>query len=190
MAQKGQARPSVGRHHKVHPLFLKSCKLQEFGVSLRVRKVQLCANQVHYLGHTVNGTNIRPGPGKTDAVLSMEVPNNVAQLRRFLGAAGYLRRFIRGFAGTARPLFDLLTKDAPWTWSAACQQAWRGLRQALTSEPVLALFDPRGGAVKIECDASTVGLGAVLFQQKGTRWHVVEYASSTFKPHMRRSLMF
>jgi hypothetical protein len=77
---------------------------------------------------------------------------------------GYYRKFIKDYGKVARPLTELTKKDA-FGWNEAAQKAFEKLKGNLTSAPVLALpnFTQE---FTIECDASGVGVGAILTQNK------------------------
>ena len=61
----------------------------------------------------------------------------MTELRSFLGLANYYRRFISGYSAIAAPLTELLKKNRPWLWSEECEEAFEGLKAAVTKEPVL-----------------------------------------------------
>jgi hypothetical protein len=117
-------------------------------------------------------------PSKVEAVLNWERPNNVSEVRSFLGLAGYYRRFILGFSEIALPLTRLTRKGTPFVWDADCEVSFRTLKEKLTSAPVLVIPDPNRKYV-VYCDASHKGLGCVLMQDGA----VVAYASRQLKPH-------
>ena len=60
---------------------------------------------------------------------------------RFLGMAGYYRKFCRDFATLCEPLTNLLRKDVAFTWSDACQRAFDRVKMLLMSAPVLVMPD-------------------------------------------------
>ena len=51
------------------------------------------------------------------------MPKDVADVRSFMGLAGYYRRFIKDFSKLASLLFGLLGKDVEFIWSENCQEA-------------------------------------------------------------------
>ena len=99
---------------------------------------------------------------------------------------GYYQRFIPGFATLASPLHDLTRKALPGrvTWSEAAEGAFRLLRQALCSEPILLTPDFTLPLI-VHSDASEVGLGAVLSQVQDNEEHPVTYISRKLLPNER-----
>ena len=52
---------------------------------------------------------------------------------------GYYREFVKGFAGIAKPLYELLKENVAWSWGPAQQHAFSMLQARLASSPILAL---------------------------------------------------
>ena len=60
---------------------------------------------------------------KVEAILSWKPPQNVADVRSFLGVAGYYRRFVKGFSVIASTLTKLLRKGVKFEWDDKCQSS-------------------------------------------------------------------
>ena len=86
------------------------------------------------------------------------------QLRSFLGGVTYFGKFIAQLSELSAPLNRLLRKDVPWNWDKAADEAFNKMKQALASMDVLVHYDPER-SLGLACDASSVGVGAVLFHR-------------------------
>ena len=113
-----------------------------------------------------------------EAVTNWKSPTSVAEIRSFLGLAGYYRRFIENFSKIAKPMTELLKKGKKFQWSEACEASFQQLKEKLVTTPVLVLPDIHKD-FQVYCDASRQGLGGVLMQDG----KVVAYASRQLRPH-------
>ncbi|KAH9123886.1 hypothetical protein AeMF1_005257 [Aphanomyces euteiches] len=151
-----------------------SC-LQAAGFKLKMSKCKWGKTSVAFLGHIVTPAGILPNPEKVKSVLKIRPLRNVAEVRAFLGLAGYFRRFIKGFAAISRPLEKLKTAEV-FQWTHECDEALNILKRKLVSPPILAYpdFDK---PFFILVDACPVAVGAVLMQRQDNRDRVIAYAS-------------
>ena len=117
------------------------------------------------LGHKISGLGIEVDKAKIKSIFKLLYPTNVQSVRSFLGHAGFYRRFIKDFSQVARPMTQLLVKDAPFIFSEECIQAFDKLKQELTQAPIMIKPD-WSLPFEIMCDASDYAVGAVLGQRK------------------------
>lgn len=152
-------------------------RLREYRLELRMSKCKFLFNEVDYLGYTVNKMGIRPTDAHIRAIRDYPIPKNVKQLQSCLGLFSYFRRFVHSFSRIAKPLCDLLKSDAVFVFDNACVSAFQQLRDALSSAPILVLYNPKRDT-ELHTDASACGFGAVLLQkQDDGRLHPVSYFS-------------
>ncbi|KAL0417451.1 UNVERIFIED_CONTAM: Retrovirus-related Pol polyprotein from transposon opus [Sesamum radiatum] len=130
------------------------------------------------LGHKVSYRGIEVDKAKVDLIAKLPPPQSVKEVRGFLGHAGFYRRFIKDFSKIAKPLTNLLSKDAQFHFDDACLHAFRDLKEKLTTAPIVSA--PAWDLpFEIMCDASNDTLGAVLGQRVEKRFHTIYYASRT-----------
>ncbi|XP_077283285.1 uncharacterized protein LOC143909251 [Arctopsyche grandis] len=158
-------------------------RLRHFNLRANREKCVFVREQVKFLGHIISAEGIRPDPEKVEAIKKMPPPTNIKHLRTFLQTCLWFRKFIDGFSAIAQPLTQL-TKDRPFLWGAAQQQAFETLKDQLTHAPVLAQADYSQPFV-LRTDASNYALGAVLLQGEGIEERPIEYASRLLIPAER-----
>ncbi|KAL6459833.1 hypothetical protein MHYP_G00315920 [Metynnis hypsauchen] len=178
-------------------------RLKEFGLKLSPEKCIFFQTSVRYLGHVVSRNGVQTDPEKISALKTWPVPKTLRALKSFLGFAGYYRRFVKGYSSIVKPLHHLTSGYPPLhkkskakplnirqemdqyhdpkepfgsRWTSTCQKAFETVIQSLTTAPVLAFADPQKPYI-LHTDASTIGLGAVLYQEQEGQIRVIGYAS-------------
>jgi len=128
------------------------------------------------LEHLVSERGIEVDKAKIEVIEQLLPLVNVKGIRSFLGHAGFYRRFIKDFSQIARPLTDLLAKDAPFEFTDECLKAFHILKSALVLAPII---QPPDWSLPFEimCDARDFAIGAVLGQSKDKKHHAIAYAS-------------
>lgn len=136
---------------------------REYGLTLKLTKCRFFDTTVSYLGYDISSEGVQPGEAKVLAVQEFPKPQNIHEIRQFLGLTGYFRKFIQGYGEIARPLTSLLKKEAVWQWSDTEDRAFSLLKQRLVARPLLALYDPTL-ETELHTDASSLGIGGILLQ--------------------------
>ena len=159
-------------------------RLEKANLTTKPSKCQVGMRSCTYLGHIVGSGMVRPEESKVEAIRQFSRPLTKKELRIFLGLSGYYRKFILSNSAVADPLTDLMRKSRSnkVMWSDQCEVAFRTLKEAMCSQPVLRSPDYTQEFV-LQTDASDRGMGAVLGQvDKEGEEHPVSYFSKKFLP--------
>ncbi|XP_063589651.1 uncharacterized protein LOC134766651 [Penaeus indicus] len=160
-------------------------RLKEAHLTVNLVKSEFAHARVIFLGHEIGGGTISPVMAKVEAIQQLLAPTSRKGLMRFLGMAGYYRRFCPNFADVASPLTALVSPKDKFVWSSECQVAFEKIRSILMTKPVLKSPDFSQPFV-LQVDASDVAAGAVLLQAgDGGILHPVSFMSTKFKVYQR-----
>ena len=108
------------------------------------------------LGHKISKKGIEVDKAKLDVIYKIPPPVNMKGIRSFLGHAGFYRRFIKDFSKIAKPLSNLLNKEAVFVFNDECLEAFNTLKAKLVSAPVIT--SPNWGQeFELMCDTSRGG---------------------------------
>ena len=136
-------------------------RLQRHGVHVNQAKCRFLQASVIFLGHRIDSDGIHPTDEKLAAITQAPAPENVQELRSFLGLINYYGKFIPNAATLLAPLNELLRKDAKWKWTQRCQSSFEQAKQTLMSSEVLIHYNP-ALPIRLAGDASAYGIGAVI----------------------------
>ena len=101
---------------------------------------------------------------------------NVSEVQSFHELASFYRRFVKDFSTYDAPLNVVVKKDVVFKWGQNQIGAFESVKEKLTKAPILALPN-FAKTFEIECDASNIGIGAVLLQED----HPITYFSEKLK---------
>nr|XP_054759405.1 uncharacterized protein K02A2.6-like [Lytechinus pictus] len=136
-------------------------RLNDHNVKLKRSKCAFVESEVVYLGLKVSSQGLQPVKEKIEPIINAPKPKNVTELRSFLGMVQFYSRFLPDLASVLAPLHKLLQKEQKWEWSKAQQEAYEKCKRMLTSDALLVHYDNRR-ELKMYCDASSYGVGAVI----------------------------
>uniref|UniRef100_A0A8R1HMZ2 RNA-directed DNA polymerase n=1 Tax=Caenorhabditis japonica TaxID=281687 RepID=A0A8R1HMZ2_CAEJA len=155
-------------------------RFREYNLKASPAKCEFAKKSIVFLGHEISETNYSPNQANLDAIEKMPIPRDLRAVHRFVGMAGFFRKFIKHFSEIAEPLTKLTRKEQQFEWTREQQQAFEILKGKLTSKPILAYPDYTK-EFHIYTDASAVAQGAVLAQVSANEGNiqVVAYGSRT-----------
>ncbi|XP_011689306.1 PREDICTED: uncharacterized protein K02A2.6-like [Wasmannia auropunctata] len=118
-------------------------RMREWNFRLSRKKSNLLQPSVKFLGQILCAEGICTDLDKIKSIMSMREPKDINELKSFLG----------------------LTRDGvKWNWNDKCRKSFNGIKKAVSSAPILAHYQ-QTVPVGIACDASSVGVGVVLFHR-------------------------
>lgn len=153
-------------------------RLKNANLAISAEKSHFLLRQISYLGYIISDEGIFPDNEKIKPILEYPTPNNIKAVRRFIGMTGYYRRFIPDFSTIAAPITERLkTKYLKFEWTAEANAAFESLKSLLIEPPILTPpnYDK---PFEVHCDASNVGIGAVLIQRIQNKEHNIAFYSA------------
>lgn len=160
-------------------------RIQQYNIMLNDKKCIYGVNEIEFLGFKFSSKGVDITKSKIAALQEFREPNDVSELRSFLGFVTFLKKFIPQMSTVAAPLNRLLEKNIPFKWNETEREAFLFLKKTLCEAKTLGHYNVKD-ETEVIADASPVGLGAVLIQKgvHGTR--VICYASRSLSKQERR----
>lgn len=142
-------------------LYLVLERLARANIKVNLKKCKFFVTELPYLGHILTDKGLRPCPQKIDTIREAKAPQNVSELKAFLGLLNYYSKFIPNLSSRIQCLYGLLKKNVRFVWSSDCDKAFDDCKKFLLRPCLLEYFDPVKPIV-VTTDASSYGLGGVM----------------------------
>ncbi|RVW12575.1 Retrovirus-related Pol polyprotein from transposon 17.6 [Vitis vinifera] len=110
--------------------------------------------------------------------------DDITMSKAIPGYAGFYRWFIKDFSKLARPLCELLVKDAKFVWDDRCNRSFEEYKLLLTTVSIVRTPNWQL-PFEVMCDASDFAIGAILGQREDGNPYVIYYASKTLNKAQR-----
>nr|CAI5855280.1 unnamed protein product [Callosobruchus analis] len=153
-------------------------RLKNYNVKINERKCVFYQNSIEFLGHKIDEFGIHPTNYKIECIEKAPTPENLTQLKSYLGLLNYYGKFIPMLSSKLKPLYDLCKSGVEFIWTDECENTFQMSKKLITSEGVLTHFSP-SLPIYVSCDASGYGVGAVLSHHINGEEKPVLFASST-----------
>ena len=158
-------------------------------IRLKRTKCQFFCTKLDWVGFRIENQELRCAPQKLSKIQHFPRPRTQKENMAFLGLCQFYLRFVPHYSDIAAPLTELNKKQYAYDfqryWLDRHDRAFDLLVTQLTTAPALALYD-ENRAIRIETDASNIGMGAVLHQEIAPgEWRPVEYWSRKFNSAQR-----
>ena len=150
-------------------------RLQTAGLKVNAAKSLFCTTRIEYLGYVIDQQGIKPCNNKVNAILNLEPPKNLKELRRTLGMVQFYRDMWEKRTHILSPLTDLVGECSPksginkkkatkkFEWLEKHQKAFDDMKKIVSREVTMAYPDFEQ-PFDIYTDASSRQLGAVITQ--------------------------
>lgn len=154
-------------------------RLSECGVTLNLEKSTFIAKQIKFLGFIISDQGINADPDKIAAIQNFPKPRKLVQLQSFLGLCNYYRKFQLNYSDLTQRFQHLLRKNQKWNWTEKDDETFRLVKEKFLQ--CIMLHHPDfSKPFYINCDASGVSVGSVLYQENQLNENqVIAFASRT-----------
>ncbi|RWS01956.1 pol polyprotein-like protein [Dinothrombium tinctorium] len=137
--------------------------IKEANIKLRPSKCQFFKEKIEFLGKIISKNGIEISEDRIKAINLIKEPQNLKELKSFLGAVNYFKDHIKNVSTISEPLYKLTRKNKTFSFGEKEKYAFDQLKLSLCSTPILAFFDEQK-LTQLHTDGSSTGVGAALIQ--------------------------
>ena len=91
--------------------------LQQHGVRLKKEKCTFSRSEIKFYGQIFSKNGVKADPAKIKAIIDINKPEGVSDVKSLLGMAQYVSRYIPDYATITAPLRLLTKKDMSCQWA-------------------------------------------------------------------------
>ena len=154
-------------------------RTSDYGITLNQEKCKFGKSEIQFYGYKFSQQGLQPTEEKVKALKECSRPESKTEVRSFLGMTGYLSKFIPRYASLTKPLRNLTLKETQFHWNEPEETAFQQLKDSISSQDVIAFFNPKL-PIMVRTEASyNEGLSAGLFQKTERGWQPVHFISRT-----------
>jgi hypothetical protein len=141
-------------------------RMEDYNVRLKPSKCQFGFEEVEFVGHIFNKHGYHMSDLRKQGILDLRAPQNLKQLRSFLGMVNYFRDFIPNLSEKLSSLTKLTatTKNPTFIWGMEQEESFIKIKDEIMNTAQLHHLNDEGKIV-LYSDASQLGIGATLTQQ-------------------------
>lgn len=137
-------------------------RIRTAGLRLNKSKCLFAKEQLNFLGHTISKDGIY-NLNRNETITDLPIPKTVTEIRSFCGLVNFYGKYIPNLATKMNPMYKLLKlgKQSVIKWNQELDETFNLIKKELMSKKVLSYYNPELPLI-LTCDASNVGIGAVL----------------------------
>ena len=156
-------------------------KLNEKKFAINLQKCEFAKEDIVRLGFKVTPNGVTPTKPKCDAILNLEPPKTLKQIRSFMGCIHHLIKFLPNLEQLSETLRPLLSKANTKSqnkidWKDIHREAFKHVKTQIQNNTENRHFDTNK-ETRVRCDASKKGLRPCLEQKHRNTWQPVAYDS-------------
>ena len=167
----------------------------KYGVTIKLSKSMFGATELELVGFRfIANKGVYTSESKITALMAMNAPRTVGEIKTFIGKTSYYRRFVKDFAAIVNPMKQIELKyktlttniERDWHSDPKYQRSFEAIRAAMANAPILRSPDFSKGWIVLS-DCSAYQMGAVLCQLGDDgKEYPVAYASASLTDTQQR----
>ncbi|RWR99108.1 hypothetical protein B4U79_15938, partial [Dinothrombium tinctorium] len=150
-------------------------------LKLRLNKCEFFKNKIIFLGHVVSKDGLEISENRVKAIIESRDPQNITEVKSFLGLLNYFKDHIKDLSIIAEPLINLTRKNVKFEFNEDAKLALDELKRRICTAPILSFFN-ENLKTELHTDGSRNGVGAALIQidNNGSE-KIISYYSRTLR---------